>query len=766
MRKFKGLCSVFAPALLLASVCVLIPPEEAAAFVVDTPTILKAQEKEPVFSPDASAYLAFAVKMKGLGNTDEARRSLVEAKELFPGTPWEKRANLLLGLMALDEGSGEAASYFEEAAGIEVIDDYIVFFQAEALFRSGRFTEAAGAYSFVLSAYPATSLKEQASFKKGAAFFASGALEEATVALRRFLLEWPKSSSVAEANSLLAKAYLAQGFEEEAVAHLKNVSAGYPSSPFAAESEKLLSSLVAGGLEEAAFSDEDRFRRSENYFYSGDYGRAVVGYSGLLAVQEFSDKARFHTAVAFARLKRYKESERAVRDYLSLKKPAREAEALYWLAQVSMKQGRHEGVFESERRLSAKYRDSDERARVLMMIARLNDGKDPEAAARAYKTVIDEFSASHFSEEALWNIGWEAYSSGEMDEAYENFSRYLDDRPRGRLAAQFLYWKARSAGRLGKEDEAKALFDKVCDTAPRSFYCLMAGLRDQGPARTAAAASGALSHDEETAKDPALERESAFKGEARYLAATELLSLGLHELSSSEIDLLARGHKGDKASLAELADLFYDAKDYYRAFRIYRTHLLNSSDGRYSGLGYPMKLVETIKEKAVAGSADPFLVAAVMREESHFNHKAVSPVGALGLMQIMPSTGSQIAKDLGEGFTKALLFEPATSMRYGGWYLGQILRRFDGDAVLAVAGYNAGPNAAARWAASLPNDTDEFVESIPYEETRGYVKRVLSSYAEFLKLGKEEFLEKVTRPASSELKLQREADASPGGKNF
>lgn len=764
MKKFKGLCSVFVPALLLASACFICPPEEAAAFVVDTPNVLKEQEAQPLYRPEPSAYLAFAVKMKGLGNIEEARRALLEARAFFAGTVWEKKANLLLGLMALDEGSREAASHFEEAAGIEVIDDYIVFFQAEALFRSGRFTEAAGAYGFVLSAYPATALKERASFRKGEALFASGAFEEAALALTRFLTAWPKSHFVAEANSLLAKSYLASGFDEEAVAPLKNVSAGYPSSPFAAEADKLLSSFVAEGLEEAAFSDEDRFRRSENYFYTADYGRAIVGYSSLLTVQEFSDRARFRTAIAFARLKRYKESERALRDYLSLKKPAREAEALYWLAQVSMKQGRQDGVFESERRLSAKYRDSDERARVLMMIARLNDGKDPEAADRAYKTVIDEFSASLSSEEALWNIGWEAYSSGEMDEAYENFSRYLDERPRGRLVTQFLYWKARSAERLGKEDEARALFDRVCGTAPRSFYCLMAGLREQGPAQIAeAAASGTLPPDEELAQDPALERESAFKGEARYLAATELLFLGLHEQASSEIDLLARGHKRDKAGLAELAGLFYDAKDFYRAFRIYRTHLLNSGDASHIHLGYPMKLVETIKEKAVAGSADPFLVAAVMREESHFNPRAVSYVGALGLMQIMPSTGSQIAKDLGEGFTKGRLLEPETSMRYGGWYLGQILRRFDGDAVLAVAGYNAGPNAAARWAATLPYDTDEFVESIPYEETRGYVKRVLSSYAEFLKLGKEEFEERVTRVAPDNgPKFIKEADA----KNF
>jgi TolA-binding protein len=230
---------------------------------------------------------------------------------------------------------------------------------------------------------------------------------------------------------LLAKSYLARGFEEEAVLPLKNVSAGHPTSSFAAESDKLLSSLIAEGLEEAALSAEDRFRRAENYFYSADYGRAIVGYSGLLTEPEFSDRARFHTAIAFARLRRYKESERAFRDYLSLKKPAREAQALYWLAQVSMKQGRQEGVFESERRLLAKYRDSDERARVLMMIARIKDGKDPAAADRAYKTVIDEFSASLSSEEAFWNIAWESYSSGEWADAYEVFPGTLPSGPGG-----------------------------------------------------------------------------------------------------------------------------------------------------------------------------------------------------------------------------------------------------------------------------------------------------------------------------------------------
>jgi soluble lytic murein transglycosylase len=439
-----------------------------------------------------------------------------------------------------------------------------------------------------------------------------------------------------------------------------------------------------------------------------------------------------------------------------------------------MRQGREKGVFESEKILSEYYHKSDERAKVLMLIARLKEGKDPDGAAVAYKAVLDEFASSAAAEEAFWNIGWEAYTSGRPLDAYEGFSRYLDARPSGRLASQFLYWKGRSAEKLGKEDEAGALFDRVCSSDPQSFYCLMAELNSNGPRRSVQEPPGG---GEPVQKQAAIvdvgafdkartedgPRESVYSGAPRYHAALELMLLGLREQASREIDLLAGSHSGGKAGLVELANLLYDARDFYRAFRIYRVHLSNSKDASHLPLGYPMRLVESVRERAAAESADPFLVAAVMREESHFNPGAVSPVGAMGLMQIMPSTGRQIAKELGEGFRKGSLLDPGTSIKFGSWYLGQILKRFNGDAVLAIAGYNAGPNAAARWASSLPGATDEFVESIPYEETRGYVKRVLRSYAEFLKLGKQRVEGRVVRPAPDGApQVRNETKAAPG----
>ncbi|CAG1064839.1 soluble lytic murein transglycosylase [uncultured bacterium] len=774
MIKFKGLRSVFVPAALIASVFVFFPAGEPSAFVVDTSSVLLQQPESTgqTYKPEAERLFAFAVKMKGLGNTAEARRSLGEVRSLYPGTPWEKRADLLLGLISLEEGRAEASVLIEEAAGLEAIDDYILFFQAEALVKSGRFIEAAGTYGFIISSYPSSALRERAAFRKASALFNAGSLEEASKAFRQFISGWPKSSLIPEANLKLAKSLMGQGLEEEALSPLKEVSTGYPLSQSAHESDKLLSRLDFGADNTGAFSPGERFRRSENFFVSASYDKALSGYATLLKDGAFRDRALFRTAVANIRLKRYKEGEKALREYLSLKEPSKKAEALYYLALVSMRQGREEGVFESEKQLSKSYPRSDERAKALLLIAKLKSGKDPEGAALAYRAVLEEFAGSAVSEEAFWSIGWEAYTSGRLIDAYDDFSMYLESRPKGRLSGQFLYWKARTAERLGRSEEAGVLFERVCSSAPQSFYCLMAEVRRPGQGQGVQAAAGApfevqavsaVMPPELKQELPAASAEMTFRRSPRYQAAEELLLLGLSEQASTEIDLLARNHSEDKAALVELANLLYDASDFYRAFRIYRVHLSGSNEKEHLPLGYPMRLVESVKEKAPSEAADPYLVAAVMREESHFNPGAVSPVGALGLMQIMPSTGKQIAKELGEGFRKGSLLDPGTSIRFGSWYLGQILKRFNGDAVLAIAGYNAGPNAAARWAAALPGETDEFVESIPYEETRGYVKRVLRSYAEFLKLGKEKFEGRVVRPSPAEpLNTKNEADASGG----
>jgi soluble lytic murein transglycosylase len=127
------------------------------------------------------------------------------------------------------------------------------------------------------------------------------------------------------------------------------------------------------------------------------------------------------------------------------------------------------------------------------------------------------------------------------------------------------------------------------------------------------------------------------------------------------------------------------------------------------------------------------LLQALMREESALDPRAVSPVGAIGLTQLMLPTAREIARQLRMPRpSRSDLMKSAVNIRIGARYLGQLIRKFDGSVPLAVAAYNAGGGAVSRWVeARGALDLDEFVEEIPYDETRGYVKRVLRSFAAY-----------------------------------
>jgi soluble lytic murein transglycosylase len=147
-------------------------------------------------------------------------------------------------------------------------------------------------------------------------------------------------------------------------------------------------------------------------------------------------------------------------------------------------------------------------------------------------------------------------------------------------------------------------------------------------------------------------------------------------------------------------------------------------------LAYPGRLLETIRRQ---DARDPYLVAALIREESVYDPRAVSPVGAMGLMQIMPDTGRRIARTVGlADFTIDQLFVPEVNLRLGVRYLEDLLDRFAGNTAYAVAAYNAGPEAVVRWIENNPpRSIEEFIEEIPFAETRWYVKRVLRSLWEY-----------------------------------
>ncbi|MCA9572582.1 MAG: lytic transglycosylase domain-containing protein, partial [Myxococcales bacterium] len=146
-------------------------------------------------------------------------------------------------------------------------------------------------------------------------------------------------------------------------------------------------------------------------------------------------------------------------------------------------------------------------------------------------------------------------------------------------------------------------------------------------------------------------------------------------------------------------------------------------------VAYPDRYWEEVQKASVYDTFEPRLFHALVREESNFNRQIVSFAGARGLSQLMPTTATQTARWMGRSITMTELFEPQKNLDIGGRYLHQVHKELSGSPYLALAGYNAGPGRVRQWKGEWGNvPTDEYVERIPFRETRGYVKRVMGTW--------------------------------------
>jgi soluble lytic murein transglycosylase len=141
---------------------------------------------------------------------------------------------------------------------------------------------------------------------------------------------------------------------------------------------------------------------------------------------------------------------------------------------------------------------------------------------------------------------------------------------------------------------------------------------------------------------------------------------------------------------------------------------------------YPLEYADSILAHARSAGVPPNLVAGIIRQESAFDPRATSPVGARGLMQLMPATAREVSGKVGVPYRPDELYDPDLSVRLGSTYFRELLDRFDGNVELALAGYNGGPNRIQRlWKESGEAELDDFLETLDLDESRNYVKRIL-----------------------------------------
>lgn len=363
-----------------------------------------------------------------------------------------------------------------------------------------------------------------------------------------------------------------------------------------------------------------------------------------------------------------------------------------------------------------------------------------EESKEWWQKITVGFPASREAENAYWEMAWKAYQNNDYGQAIQQIDQALIQMPNTKNLDRLLYWKGYSAYLQNQKQKADQSIEKLYQDNPNSFYSLRL-LSGSDPLEGSSYPFSSVIKSELKSWNMA----SGELPEASLLLLNRikfLLSVGEEEQATHRLVAKMEAHQQFPRMLVELGNLLLEHQEYHVLQRLVANYYQLVLDQlRLDGqliwkFAYPRAYWRHVERQSLQGHVDPYLSLSIMREESHFNAQAVSDADARGLMQLMPATAEYIAKKNKILFKEPQsLYEPQTNIRLGVSYLGELLRQFDGELVYAVGAYNAGPTNMKKWIeqwGSLPKN--QFVENIPFEETRKYVKRVLKSYYSYRKI--------------------------------
>ena len=402
--------------------------------------------------------------------------------------------------------------------------------------------------------------------------------------------------------------------------------------------------------------------------------------------------------------------------------------ALYRIASLSVRKDREAKAIAAYADFARRFPRHDLADDALWHAAKAAERKSQFArAATLYGRLAEHYPQTDYGDEARWSAGFALYCQEQYSEALAAFERAGQQARQPHIIDQSLYWAGKSAERLGRTKDATAFYRRAAAGFPRSYYsarAVLSGHKDQ------------VQLEKRPTDDPRQDDVRALAHGVQLERAGLLNQLGLRDWSAAEMEQAVLDYEGHKTALKAIRD-YYEALGYRDQAMRLSLRMFDGQDPEELPRIYPTYYWEEIAAAAAEAEIDPYLVLSVIRQESTFNEKAVSRAGARGLMQIMPKTGRHLARRLEVNpFELRALFDPAVSIRFGSYFLGDQMRRFTTDAgadlgfELGLAAYNAGPHNARRWLETFPSeDPDAFVERIPFKETRLYVKLVLRNYA-------------------------------------
>ena len=691
----------------------------------------------------------------------------VVAESEAPGTDSEPERTWAAAVQAYQLGDVDPLirEFNTDAAKDSVVGDHVRYLLAEALSRGDDLAVARATAVSVADRYPKSRLAPRALLLAATLDLRSDQDASAQTLLVRLINGYPDSPLLADTLYLLAQTAETLGQPEAAALTYRDIRLLAPASAYADGASDRIAVLQAAGGRLPPLTPAQRVDRAERLLRANVPDVALFEAQGLVdetkegavltrALRVVADSAR--------NLRRYDVASRALgqvidrspaerraglkleqsRLFVRAKDPnralvnldsviasgteAEKAEALYLKGLVLEDMARD--AEQARAALPARPRETETKAQRREREARASrldaESKSRESEAiAAYRLVAANHSTREAAAASLWRLGWLAYAKGDAPGAQKSWTRLVELGSAGTYRLPALYWTARAREQNGSAG-ANDLYSQILAEAPRSYYGMLAA------ARLGRAREGGVSGQLTLPPEP----RAALSDDSSFARVVLLRRINLREEAAAELEDAVQSAVSDPVRLYGMASVYIEAERYHMALRIMRRHFQTvAATGdptlprAFWEMFYPYAWRDEMRDAAQRSGIDPYLVAAVVREESSYYPRAMSRAGARGLMQLMPSTARLMAP-AGD------LDDPAFNIELGTRFLAGLMREFN-DPRLAVAAYNAGPNRVRQWLNARRNDDMEaFVEQIPFDETRLYVKKVVLSWDEYRRI--------------------------------
>ena len=613
------------------------------------------------------------------------------------------------------------------------LETYAQYYVGMSNLRLSNAVEADKAFDAVLAQKPEGYLSVAALIGKAEAAEGRGDFAAAADIYER--LSTHKSVAPEEVLSRLGRAALAAGNRQRAAEALLRVYYEFPLSDAAQTAGSTLASLQDVVVKKDAKLD---LGRAQILFGAKRYSEARSAFQDIQRQTSGDDRELVDVRIAECDyfLKRYAYARDGMQPYLD--QASRKAEAKFFYLSALQGLGDADQAVALTTALVNEFPESSWSQEALNNLGTyyILTNQD-DLAAQAFKQLYEKFPNGPHGERAAWKYGWWTYTTGNYAETARVFESAAAAFPRSDYRPPWLYWSARAREKLGQRDVADARMRLINTDYLNSYYGRLAARRlpaaqavnDVPSTRVGPVPASTQAVDPPPLADPP----------STAPLIRQLLAAGLYDDGVNELRYAQKTTGSSPAIEATIAWVYHEKGDLRRAItlmrRAYPQFLAAGGEGlpaEILQIIFPLTYWDSIKRNAKIYDLDPYVVAALIAQESTFDANARSSANAWGLMQIVPTTGKRLARELRiPRFRTSMLTIGDTNIRLGTLYFKRLIDQFGGT-YYALASYNAGENRVVRWKAERPGmDEDEFIDDIPFPETQNYVKRILGTAEDY-----------------------------------